>query len=215
MRLHLLPCATAVAILVGAGGPGAALAQGCPVEGTAHSESGRALNILKNRATAPQPDQIDRSATLSAILAPGDDATRWLDAKGAQIIGYVIDVKRGGVETVNCGAHDVAHRDTHIEIALTPDAPETARMIVEVTPTWRQKMAAEGIDLSTPKLEQALKEQRVVVRGWLMFDKYHADESENTAPGRANDWRATAWEIHPITDIEILTTEPLRLPPDH
>lgn len=75
-------------------------------------------------------------------------------------------------------------------------------------------MAAQGIDWSTPKLEQALTQRSVVIRGCLTFDKFHADESENTAPGREHDWRATAWEIHPITDIEILPTEPLKLAPN-
>jgi hypothetical protein len=27
--------------------------------------------------------------------------------------------------------------------------------------------------------------------------------TENTAPGRERNWRATAWEIHPITSIEV------------
>ena len=80
--------------LLGAGiAPVSAQAQECPAEGTAHTESGQALNVLKNRSSAPQADQIDHAATLAAILAPGDDTARWSDAKGAQIIGYVVHVK--------------------------------------------------------------------------------------------------------------------------
>jgi hypothetical protein len=42
------------------------------------------------------------------------------------------------------------------------------------------------------------------LEGWLLFDREHAGESENTAPGRAANWRATAWELHPVTKIEII-----------
>jgi hypothetical protein len=45
---------------------------------------------------------------------------------------------------------------------------------------------------------------RVRFKGWLLFDREHADEAENTKPGRAANWRATAWEIHPVTTIEVL-----------
>jgi hypothetical protein len=36
-----------------------------------------------------------------------------------------------------------------------------------------------------------------------LFDVEHQNASENTAPGRERNWRATAWEIHPITSIEV------------
>ena len=36
-----------------------------------------------------------------------------------------------------------------------------------------------------------------------MLDGEHADEAENTRPGRARNWRATAWEVHPVTGIEV------------
>ena len=50
---------------------------GCGMEGSAKSASLKKLNQLKNRYTAPQANQINHSITLTAILAPGDDRTRW------------------------------------------------------------------------------------------------------------------------------------------
>jgi len=47
--------------------------------------------------------------------------------------------------------------------------------------------------------------QRVRFEGWLMFDIEHDEESENTSPGRPVNWRATAWELHPVTAIHVLT----------
>ncbi len=43
----------------------------------------------------------------------------------------------------------------------------------------------------------------VKVRSWMLFDVEHLNEAENTAPGRGN-WRATAWEIHPVASVEVV-----------
>jgi hypothetical protein len=44
----------------------------------------------------------------------------------------------------------------------------------------------------------------VQFEGWLYFDLGHATEAENTAPGNPENWRATAWELHPVTKITVL-----------
>jgi len=38
----------------------------------------------------------------------------------------------------------------------------------------------------------------------MLFDAEHKDEAKNTAPGRPRNWRATAWEVHPATLIEVV-----------
>ena len=179
---------------------------GCGMEGVAESPAVRALNRLKNRYVAPEPAQFNPSITLAAILAPAYDAGRWRDTEGAEVVGYVLDVKPGGIETVNCEARDVADRDTHIELVL--DAARSApsqRMIVEVTPRWRAILAAQGTDWSTPALHGSLLGRWVRVGGWMLFDAQHRAAAENTAPGHSGNWRATAWEIHPVTSMEVLT----------
>src|ERR1700720_445951 len=60
----------------------------------------QALNRLKNRQTAPTAQNIDGSVSLTSMLRPGDDRNRWDDHKAARLIGYIADVKIGGVETV-------------------------------------------------------------------------------------------------------------------
>jgi hypothetical protein len=178
---------------------------GCPMEGNARSQAVRALNRLKNRIAAPTPEQIDSKISLAAILAPGYDIARWKVKEGATITGYVYDVKPGGIETVNCHARDWADRDTHIELVLDPmNSGATQRMIVEVTPRWRAMMAAKGVDWSTRTLRDQLLGRWVKITGWMLLDVEHKDQAENTAPGRPRNWRATAWEIHPITALEVV-----------
>lgn len=186
-----------------------ALAQGdfhgCPVSGDATAALARSLNDLKNRATAPLPAQVEPRATLAALLSPGDDRGRWNAHRGAAVVGYVHDVKPGGIETANCRARDVPSRDTHIELVLDPMHPDASRrVVVEVTPRWRARMAAQGVDWSTPALRRQILGRWVRVTGWLLLDAEHENAAENTAPGRPRNWRGTAWEVHPITALEVV-----------
>ena len=119
--------------------------QACPPAGDARNPQVRQLNLLKNRDAAPTQQQMDAGVTLEAMLAPGHDLNRFDENRGASIQGIVVRVLPGGVETVNCHARDFAHRDTHIELALSPTAVPTDRVIVEVTPLWRQLMAAPAL----------------------------------------------------------------------
>ena len=117
----------------------------------------------------------------------------------------VVNVKPGGKETTNCAATDLPHEDTHIELVLGPsDSAKSRRVIVEVTPRWRAAMQAQGVDWSTDQLKASIEGHWVKVRGWLFFDAQHKGQSENTAPGKPGDWRATAWEIHPVTSIQVV-----------
>jgi hypothetical protein len=59
-------------------------------------------------------------------------------------------------------------------------------------------------DWSTEALRARLLHHRVRVTGWLLFDAEHRNAAENTEPGGAHNWRATAWEVHPITKLEVL-----------
>jgi hypothetical protein len=178
---------------------------GCGMAGDAVVSSVQALNRLKNRYTAPRPADFDSLVTLAALVRPGDDRGRWKVHRGAAIVGYVHDVKPGGIETVNCKARDPAFRDTHIELVLDPmNAAGPTRVIVEVTPRWRAMMAARGVDWSTRALRRDYLGRWVRVTGWLLFDAEHANASWNTAPNHQADWRATAWEVHPITSLEVV-----------
>jgi hypothetical protein len=182
---------------------------GCPPEGNAKPDSVKALNILKNRITPPTDDEYDTAVTLSAFLQRGDDEDRWDEAKGGVLVGYVHDAKVGGIETTNCKATDPDDRDTHIELVLSQakDGP-TKRVIVEVTPRWRDKMQSEGVDWSTATLKKTITGKWIRVKGWLLFDLEHENQSENVNPGNERNWRATAWEIHPVTEIDVLPGKP-------
>jgi hypothetical protein len=137
-------------------------------------------------------------------LAPGKDANRFSSSDAIEIEGYIYDVKPGGSETCNCHMTDDALIDTHIEIAISSTkTKKTQLMIVEITPRIREIMKNKGIDLSTSTLYGIIG-KTVKIQGWLMFDAMHTGNAKNTNPKGKKNWRATCWEIHPVTSIEVV-----------
>jgi hypothetical protein len=189
--------AGAAALLLGTLGP----AQ-CPREGCALTAATREFVLLKNREAAPKESDFDPRATLDAVLETGEDSARWSESRAAAFEGYVVEVAAGGIEASNC--YSLARRDVHIHVARTASAPSRGGVVAEVTPPWAEGARARGEDWSLEALRRRLAGRRVRLEGWLLFDREHAGESENTAPGRAANWRATAWELHPVTRITIL-----------
>ncbi|MBV8859280.1 MAG: hypothetical protein JOZ02_20275 [Acidobacteria bacterium] len=174
----------------------------CPAGGAAVTPGGREFARLKNRTALPEPADFDGNVSLEALLRPGEDLGRWSESRAGSIEGYVVEVKAGGVEAANC--YSYRERDVHIHVAARPDAPRTEWLVVEVTPRARRRAAESGLDWSMNALREKILGRRCRFEGWLLFDREHADESENTASGARGDWRATAWELHPITSIEVL-----------
>ena len=72
------------------------------------------------------------------------------------------------------------------------------------TPRWREFVQTQGQNWTTDTLRARPKGRTVQFTGWLFFDDEHDDEAENTTPGRALNWRATARELHPVTRIVIV-----------
>ena len=142
---------------------------------------------------------------MAALTAPGDDRRRFDQRKAARLVGYVANVKVGGVESTNCHAKDPASRDTHIELTLQPNNPdESLHVIVEVTPRWRALMARRGTDWSTQALRRQLLGRWIEVAGWLLYDQEHEAGAANTHRGNTRIWRATVWEVHPITSMRVV-----------
>jgi hypothetical protein len=177
----------------------------CDMDGDAKAPHIRELNLLKNRYTFPARKDFYRSVTLGDFLKPGNDETRFRTDRAVKIRAYVANVKVGGKETCNCREKDPLYRDTHIELVLNPkDTAESRRFIAEVTPRMRTLMAQKGVDWKTSTLQKELTGRWITIEGWLMFDTEHDRQSENTRPGHPGNWRATAWEIHPVTGIEVV-----------
>ena len=178
------------------------LAQNCPSAGIGLTTEQRTLHRLKGRTTLPQAADFDTRITLDQLLQPGNDHDRWSVDRAARIQGYVIDVEHAGTEAANC--FSPCRRDIHILIANRKEAAKNEQIVVEVTPKLNDWAKAQGMDWSERTLQAQLVGHWCEFEGWLYFDVGHADQAENTAPNNPTNWRATAWEIHPITKITVI-----------
>ncbi len=198
---------------------------GCPMKGQTNTGCLQALNRLKNRwKQEPASDEINSAITLEAILASGDDENRWSTDDGAEITGYVSSVTGTGPESCNCYKTTQKYQDIHIDVVTNPDVldganPECKKFVVEITPRWKK---LKGWTLSA--IKNQLEGKWVKFRGWMFFDRFHIKESLNTrnsnsfrcrgfagpftcgGPSTSDVWRATAWEIHPVTSFEVVPT---------
>lgn len=177
----------------------------CPLTGESTNQRLQNLNKSKNRYNMPGANSFNANASISSLLKPGNDKTRWKISDAVELTGYVYDVKPGGVETCNCHSTNKSFMDTHIVLLSNPGNNKgSQRIIVEITPRLRFLMMQHGIDWSTDKIKATYMGHWIKVKGWLFFDEEHTSSAENTNPGNASNWRATAWEVHPIISIELI-----------
>ena len=178
------------------------LARNCPDAGIALTANARYLHRLKNRTALPHAADFDSRVTLDALLQPGDDTSRWSNDRAARVQGQVIDIGYARPEATNC--YNPCRRDIHILIAKRNGAAKTEQVVVEITPNLRDWAAQQGIDWSEQTLQAQLVGHWCEFEGWLYLDAGHVEESENVHPQQAGNWRATAWEIHPVTKFTVI-----------
>ena len=184
---------------------------GCKAEGlgkkTRNNPAGnlpdrfKELNRLKNRDTAPRARDIDESITLTEILKPENDG-EFENSQGAEITGYVAYVYWGEKrESVNCSREDL--RDIHIAIVCHPKYREDKSqwMFAEITPRFQDRL---GDNDSL----QYLETKWVRLRGWMFYDAQHKGNARTVNPRGKAIWRATPWEIHPLTSFAVLDGAP-------
>jgi hypothetical protein len=137
------------------------------------------------------------------------------------IVGYLYDIKVEGKESSNCQLDDDADHenvDFHIFIGFDPGIAEKIRnhttltpeerkvvtqqsAIVEMTPHYRYEFHPEW----TADAVKAAKGQQVKVLGQLMVDNEHyvAGQDCGRDPSKTACWRASVWELHPVTDFQV------------
>jgi len=149
------------------------------------------------------------SANVRALPA-GNQNLKDLQARESQPVvleGYLALVKDGGQEGTNCKSP--TRKDVHMEIvdtdAADPKSNRGQHVITEVTPWFEEAVTTwtKGtIGLYAAYVDgysgnQLRPPTKIRVYGWLFYDEAHVSD------GSIGQWRGTAWEIHPITRIEV------------
>lgn len=179
----------------------------CKACGNAQSLKGKKLNVLKNRDDAATDVQ---TLTIPEIRKKSNN-NKFDPNTQVEVTGYVASVEKGGFkEGCNCGRGDL--RDLHINVVATPSEKNKNRrfVIVEISPRWQGELGFDdsNYDDMLAAAKDKFKGKWVRFRGWLLYDEFHVTESESTNPGGATNWRATPWEVHPVTSFEVLSGPP-------
>ena len=150
-----------------------------------------------------------------------------LDKYENQIVcltGWLVLAYAGPPETTNCG--DATFHDWHLEIFENqsdhpPRVGDPTPIICEITPRTEQRLYREGIRIQSLakcfRLQNVSyqatghKAKKVRVTGYLMWDDEHngaadigSTVQDFSTNGFHHPWRSTAWEIHPVMQIEVI-----------
>ena len=108
-------------------------------------------------------------------------------------------------ESTNCHATDDPGVDWHMTVVKGKNDPKSAGIVVETTPRVR----SNGHPWTPAMLAAAIANRDSVrISGWLMYDPEHFAQTTNYDPAQppspnALMVRATLWEVHPVTKIEV------------
>lgn len=167
----------------------------CGPTGDTNDPHKKVLNTNKNRTDTPT-DNVYVAIDWAALRdLPSDHAD---DLPGAPVTvqGFLVHrVKQesdGSGESTNCHLLNLDEVDWHIYLSDTAGLDDISQaVIVETTPRTRPLHKWKKSDLD------AVVNKNVAVRvsGWLLYDFEHVNA--------IGTQRASVWEVHPITKIEI------------
>lgn len=155
------------------------------------------LNELKNRTDAADSPETRTIKQIVALRQPtqwttGQDRSSLKPTEGTPVVveAFLVHAKNAEVESCNCYIKGKANNDIHINLTQSKGQTTDQSVVAEITP----RVHPDGWTMT--KLT-ALYGQDAYVRvtGFLLFDSEHV--RGNGGP------RATLWEVHPITKIEV------------
>jgi hypothetical protein len=157
----------------------------------------RLLREHKDRSTAPASFEPMTLAAVAALPRRASLATRApLERRGVVVEGYVQRMLRA------------VDGDFHLDLAPEPRGQAFSPYVVaEITPSWRRGSSTWSYDrlldafgpLRGGETPWAGGPRRVRLRGWLLYDEPHEVRPVRTRYPPA----LAAWEVHPVTGIEI------------
>jgi uncharacterized protein YgiM (DUF1202 family) len=168
--------------------------QVCGPTGDAPDQKTKDLNDNKNRTDQPgDPDYVE--INWDDLKTLPTDRVNDLQGAPVAVVGFLshkINVENSGKgESTNCHLTGNNEVDWHIYLTKTSAQPISQAIIVETTPRTRPSHK-----WTTGILQPVVDSQtQVRISGWLIYDWEHV--------GVIGTQRATVWEVHPITRIQI------------
>jgi len=158
----------------------------------------RHLRAMKDRSGSPNSVQdmtFEEFARLPAHPAP--DVRGMLESRGVRLEGYVEHLRQA------------PDGDLHLDVtraARSPGAVSQPFLTAEITPSWRHMVPGWAYEalLGAFRSREAgtdAEPRRVRLTGWLLYDSNVGKVPRALDPHGTE--RVNAWEIHPVTHIEV------------
>ena len=167
----------------------------------------RYLTEQKNRTDIPAhyaPLTFAEFLALPAVAekytTPDLEIVRIQTQRGVSLEGYIAEVFRA-TDGATYG-RPPEQGDLHVHLRAVQQAQcgfagsRNQQIVTEVTPHFQPPTTGWSYEAL---LDLCQRQARVRISGWLLHDYPHLKDVGN--------WRASAWEIHPVTDIEVWDPE--------
>ncbi len=162
-----------------------------------HNAQHRYLSEQKNRTQVPaQYAPLTFADFLALPTRPGGiTAADWEGVlartpRAVSLEGYIAEV----IPAPDGDFH--VHLRERRQPGCFPEGPRGEQLVTEVTPAFQPP--ATGWSLAGLR-SLCERQARVRISGWLLYDYPHARD--------IGHWRASAWEIHPVTRMEVWEPE--------
>jgi hypothetical protein len=147
----------------------------------------------------------DRSGFAALYTTTGGDTIG--EGSVVQFAGWVLKLRAGGAESVNCEGTKKDAIDLHLVLIANSDrenTPECSSVTAEISPHFRP----DGWDAHAILLAN---DHPLRITGPLMYDASHRPCSGSPPkPGVSAPARVSSWEIHPVYGIDVCTKKSLR-----
>jgi hypothetical protein len=171
-----------------------------------HTAQHRYLTEQKNRQDIPvHYEPVTFAEFLALPVVPERHTTsdwemvRTQTQRSVRLEGYIAEVMRAADGTTYGRPPEQGDFHVHVREAKRPhcwpEGPQKQQIATEVTPHFQPPRTGWAYETLRDLCQRQV---RVRISGWLLHDYPHLKD--------VGDWRASAWEIHPVTNIEVWDT---------
>ncbi len=169
----------------------------CPVEGRSPSDIAKRMNVLKNRDITN--GVANPNIVADSILKGGpEDTGKYKNSDYATVTGYVLGADDAGPESCNCFSNDTNKQNIKIYIGQNLSSWKDSVFVVEITPPFKKLHREINAD--------GLIGLKITVTGKMMYNFEAKKFALNACSKCRTTDRKTAWEICPVTDIQVTPT---------
>jgi hypothetical protein len=170
----------------------------CPVFGRSISDIGKHVNTMKNRNIVP--GKVNANITIDSILkGMPEDTGMYKPDECVTITGYVLGADDAGPESCNCFSRDSSKQNIVLYVGNSVFSGKDSVFVVEITAKYKANHLTSA---------DVLFGKKITVTGYMMYNFEMRKMALNACKKCRTTDRKTAWEICPVTDIQILSSIP-------